>query len=158
MVARTRDPCVVLIDDPHHDARGTDHGREESDPMESATLDTVELLQALPDQLVDVLARLHEQPEGVAEAVLSTLRYGSRATLAEAEVIERVPGEASEGAVVQLTTFGRRFIATCARARELGQQDERRAEAALASAHAAWEQRHHDIEEDARQTSTSATC
>lgn len=124
--------------------------------MEGATLEATELLEALPDQLVDVLARLHEQPEGVAEVVLSTLRYGSRTTLAEAGVIERVPGEASEGAVVQLTSFGRRCIATCASARQLGQQDEQRAESALASAHAVWEQRQHDAADEAQPSSASA--
>jgi hypothetical protein len=97
-----------------------------------------ELLEALPDDLIYVLARLHGQPSDVIAVALSTLRYGSRTTLAEAEVIEGVPSNAEGGGQVTLTGFGKEVIAACASSHGPDAAEEQRAKKELANAHQEW--------------------
>ncbi len=75
-----------------------------------------ELIEALPDELVQLLAALDGQPPAVVAIALSALRFGSRTTLTRAGVLVE-PG-AGRGAV--LTAFGERVADACAQSPDPG--------------------------------------
>lgn len=97
-----------------------------------------ELIEALPDELIEVLARLDAQPDAVVALALSTLRYGSRTTLAGAHVIKGVPTDAETGAQVTLTEYGREVVAFCGREHRPDPADKRSAQQELDQARVAW--------------------
>src|SRR4051812_10198536 len=68
----------------------------------------------LTPELVDRLAALSGQSEGVAEVALSALAYGSLASLIAHEIIEEVDTAGDEGDEIVLTAHGRRIIDACA--------------------------------------------
>lgn len=96
------------------------------------------ILDAFPDELVRGLARLHGQPDDVVTVALSTLRYGSRTTLANAGVIDGLASAPDKADQVVLTDYGRSVIAACAGAYERGADDEQRAKAELDRAREQW--------------------
>lgn len=76
-------------------------------------LNVEELLEALPEELIHTLARLHDQPSDIVDITLSTLRYGSKTTLVQAEAIELAP-DSEGGEQIGLTDYGRQLIEVCA--------------------------------------------
>jgi hypothetical protein len=71
----------------------------------------------LTDELVDRLAALADQPEGVAEVALSALRYGSLASLMAHGVIEPIDTSGDEAGEIHITNNGRQLIEACAELR-----------------------------------------
>lgn len=71
----------------------------------------------LTADLIDRLAVLGDQPEGVAEVALSALAYGSLASLAAHEIIADVDPETDAAHEIVITQYGRQVIDACARLR-----------------------------------------
>jgi len=94
-----------------------------------------EILEAFPEDLIRLLARLQGQPDDVVAIALSTLRYGSRTTLASAGVIDAAASTDDKPAFSRLTDFGRAVIAACGR---VHRPDEERAAVELAQAREQW--------------------
>jgi diacylglycerol O-acyltransferase len=79
----------------------------------------------LTDELVDRLAALADQPEGVAEVALSALRYGSLASLMAHGVIEPIDTSGDEAGEILITNYGRQLIEACAELRRHVMQTDR---------------------------------
>ena len=78
------------------------------------TESAVEVPSSLADHLIERLAALSGQPEGVAEVALSALRYGSLAALIAHRVIQPVDTEGDTADEIVLTSYGRELIDACA--------------------------------------------
>lgn len=73
--------------------------------------------RTLTRALGDILANVWDQPEGVAEVVLSVMSYGSLASLISHGVIEPVRTRGDALTEIVITPLGREIIRACAQLR-----------------------------------------
>ena len=100
-----------------------------------------EVPSTLGRELVSRLAHLSGQPEGVAEVALSTVSYGSRASLVEHGVIQPIPTDGDDAVEVVLTDYGQELIDVCAAALRDEESEERQRREAEGKVRRAYEQR-----------------
>jgi hypothetical protein len=99
----------------------------------------------LTAELIDRLGRLWGQPEGVAEVALSTLSYGSRASLRSHKLVEPVATKGDAAVEISITDVGWDIIQACAELRcdrrdeERNEREATAAESRLRRAHLKWE-------------------
>ncbi len=89
---------------------------------------------SLPTDLVRVLALAHDQPPGVAETTLGSLRYGSLVALHTEGIIDGVPETPDGVCKTLITKKGWRIIEAAAERYGPTEEEERESEAELEAA------------------------
>lgn len=89
---------------------------QDNEPRDTSD-SSAQVPKTLTDELVDRLAVLAGQPDGVAEVALSALRYGSLASLIAHGVIEPIDASGDEAGEIVITSYGRQLIDACAELR-----------------------------------------
>ncbi len=93
----------------------TDRGRQVIDACAlSRRADQASVPPTLTDKLVDRLAALSGQPDGVAEVALSALKYGSLLSLTAHGIIEPLGASREDPEEIVITAHGREMIDFCA--------------------------------------------
>ena len=94
--------------------------------------------EELPDDVLEALALIDGEPEGVAERVIAALRFGSRGALESRGLIQPVQTSGPRAGEIVITDKGWRVIAACGAELDERPETEQEAQQEVDLAREAW--------------------